>query len=162
MIEQSGILVLKKFAPANSAPQFWLPLRLPSSHPDNVALNQFALLRSAPLMLAPPLPASINEAPTKFLNRRSVLRMWAFSKLPHCIKASLILSVSYTHLMNHSQHTPWTPAFVRILSLMINQLKWMRICMSLESNSRLNLGMVYRQLYNSFREWISTFQVLGR
>ena len=69
MIEQYGILVLKKFAPANSSPQFWLPLPLPTTQPDNVALNQFALLRSAPLMLAPPLPASINEAPTKFLNR---------------------------------------------------------------------------------------------
>ena len=67
MIEQSGIVVLKKFAPANSSPQFWLPLPLPSTQPDNVALNQFALLRSAPLKLAPPLPASINEAPAKIL-----------------------------------------------------------------------------------------------
>ena len=128
MIEQSGIVVLQKIAHANSSPQFWLPLPLQSTQLDNIALNQFALLRSAPLKLAPPLPASINEAPTKFLNRRSVLRMWAFSKLPQCIKASLILSVSDTHLINHSQHTPWSPAFVRILSLMIDRLKWMRIC----------------------------------
>ena len=75
MIEQSGIVVLKNFAPANSSPQFWLPLPLPSTQTDNVALKQFALLRSAPLKLAPTLPASINEAPAKFANLRSVLRM---------------------------------------------------------------------------------------
>ena len=75
MIEQSGIVVLKNFAPANSSPQFWLPLPLLSTQTDNVALNQFALLRSAPLKLAPPLPASINEAPAKLANLRSVLRM---------------------------------------------------------------------------------------
>ena len=59
MIEQSGIVVLKKFAHANSSSQFWLPLPLPSTQPDNVALNQFALLRSAALKLAPPLPVDL-------------------------------------------------------------------------------------------------------